>query len=120
MARIAKAGVYAAYEHAGQRIIEAGGNDGRTSRADIKDTLDKMEKGNERDLVNMFYRFIDHRDAQSGAQMTATDVNKAVAYAKEKMVDRLDTNNNGLSKAELEQGSATTRLAAEFAKTAKA
>ena len=119
MSRISKADVNGALERAGQRIIDAAGPDKRVSRADIRGALSSLE-GTEKKLVDVFFKFIDHRDHKAGATVTAKDVEKALAYAKEKLVARYDLNGNGLSKSEIAKMSLTGQLAVQLAKELKA
>jgi hypothetical protein len=119
MARIAKVDVNRALEQAAKTIIQAGGSDGRISRAEVKARLPQLV-GPEKKLVDMFFRFIDHKDFKLGATVTAADVNKAVAYAKEHMVAKYDLNNDGLSKEEIKKMSLTGKLAVDLAKALKA
>ncbi len=115
MARLAKQKVYAALEKAAQNILDASGDDPIVSRKDIRAKLMELE-GVEQQLTNIFYRFIDHRDAKPGARITRKDIEDALDYAKETMVDAYDENNNGLSAAEIAQMSLTARLAVRYAK----
>ncbi|MBL8955714.1 MAG: hypothetical protein JNK82_33375 [Myxococcaceae bacterium] len=107
-----------ALEQAAKSIIAAGGNDGRTSRADLKAKLPTLP-ATESKLVDIFFKFIDHRDFKTGAQVTAKDVNRAVEYAKEHMVAKYDLNNNGLSKDEIAKMSLTGKRAVDLAKALK-
>jgi len=118
MPRIAKSDVNLALEHVAKLIVTAGGSDGRTSRADMKAAVGKLQ-GTEKTLVDVFFKFVDHRDFKSGAQVTASDVKRAVAYAKEHMVAKYDLNNNGLSQSEVAKMSLSGRLAVSLAKTLK-
>lgn len=115
MSRIAKADVHASLERIAQTIIQAGGEDGRISRADMAAQLETMD-GTDRALADIFFRFIDHRDYKPGATVTAKDVNRAVEYSKEKLIDKYDLNNNGLSKSEISEMSRTGQLAVQLAK----
>ncbi|MDX2015672.1 MAG: hypothetical protein SFW67_36095 [Myxococcaceae bacterium] len=119
MSRIAKADVNAALTLAAKRILEAGGSDGRVSRAEMKKALTALPK-EERKLADLFFRFVDHRDFKAGAQVTKTDLDRAVAYAKKTMIAKYDLNNDGLSKAEISKMSLTGKLAVDLAKTLKA
>ena len=119
MSRIAKADVNAALTLAAKNIIKAGGADGRTSRAEMKAALAAMPKEH-RALADIFFKFVDARDFKAGAQVTAKDVNKAVAYAKEHMIAKYDLNSNGLSKDEVAKMSLTGRNAVALAKALKA
>lgn len=114
MSRISKQSVYNALRRAGDHIINAAGDDPFVSRVDIRRKLNSL-KGTEASLVDMFYRFIDARDAKSGARVTAKDVEAAIAYAEEKLIAQYDLNNNGLSKAEIERMSTTGKLAVSLA-----
>lgn len=120
MPRIAKSDVHAALAHAANIIRSADTNGGgRISRAEIKAKLDTMQDGAEKQLVDMFYRFADHRDHRKYAQLTGADLEKTLAYAFKELVSDYDVNNNGLSKAEISEMSKTARLAVEVAKQLK-
>ena len=88
MARLSKQKVYAALEKAAQNMLDASGDDPIVSRKDIREKLKELE-GVEQQLTRIFYRFIDHRDAKPGARITRKDIEEALAYAKETMVDLL-------------------------------
>jgi hypothetical protein len=118
MSRIAKADVNKALTVAAKTIIEAGGADGRTSRAEMKAKLDALPK-EQRALADIFFRFIDHRDFKKGAQVTATDVNRAVTYAKTHLIAKYDLNNNGLSRDEISKMSLTGKRAVDLARVLK-
>ncbi|MCB9638394.1 MAG: hypothetical protein H6727_05720 [Myxococcales bacterium] len=119
MTRVAKSDVHAALARVAQQIVDAGGADGRVSRADMQAKLEGLQ-GTERALADMFFRFIDHRDHVSGSSVTERDVKAALEYAKEKMIDKYDLNNNGLSKSEISQMSRTGKLAVQLAQELKA
>jgi len=119
MPRIAKADVNKALSLAAKSIVEAGGADGRTSRAEIKTALSKLPK-EQRGLVDIFFKFIDNRDFKKGAQVTAKDVSRAVEYAKTHMIAKYDLNSNGLSKDEIARMSLTGKRAVDLAKALKA
>jgi len=119
MPRIAKSDIHAVLQRAAHHIEDAARPDGRVSRRDIKDKLQTLE-GTEKSLVDIFFRFIDHRDAAPGAQVTKADIDKAVEYAKEKMVDKYDLNHNGLSQDEIARMSTTGKLAVRLARELKA
>ena len=118
MSRIAKADVNAALKVAANIIVKAGGSDGRTSRAELNAALKTLPK-EQKALTDIFFKFIDHRDFKSGAQVTAKDVNRAVAYAKTNMVAKYDLDNNGLSKEEISKMSLTGKRAVDLAKALK-
>jgi hypothetical protein len=121
MPRIAKKDVHASFERAAQVIRDSDiGKDGRFSRADIKAKLDSMPKGTEKSLVNMFYKYADHRDSKKYAKLTGSDLVKTLAYSKEKLVNKYDKNNNGLSKAEIAKMKTTAKLAVKLAQELKA
>jgi hypothetical protein len=114
MSRIAKTDVNAALALAAQHITDAGGRDKITSRKDMEQKLTTLS-GTEKALTDRFYRFIDHRDFKTNARVTAKDVERALAYAKEKLIEKYDVNQNGLSKAEVEKMSLTGQLAVKLA-----
>ena len=118
MSRVAKGDVHAALARVAQQIVDAGGPDKRTSRADMQAKVESLQ-GTERALADIFFRFIDHRDYRPGAVVTAKDVNKALDYAKEHLIDKYDLNTNGLSKAEIDKMSTTGQLAVKLARELK-
>ncbi|MFH1809103.1 MAG: hypothetical protein ABIJ09_10185 [Pseudomonadota bacterium] len=115
MPRISKTDVNTALQRAAQNILDASKPDGIASRADIEKKLGQLE-GTEKQLTDIFFRFIDHRDHVPGARVTKNDIDKALAYAKDKLIGKYDLNNNGLSKAEIAKMSTTGKLAVELAK----
>jgi len=119
MSRIAKSEVNRALSVAAKTIVQAGGTDGRTSRAELKAKLSSLPK-EQAALVDIFFKFIDNRDFKKGAQVTAKDVDRAVAYAKTHMIAKYDLNANGLSKDEIAKMSLTGKRAVELAKALKA
>lgn len=119
MPRIAKADVNKALTLAAKSIIDAAGSDGRTSRAEMKAALTKLPKEHKA-LADIFFKFIDHRDFRTGAQVTEKDVKRAVAYAKTHLIAKYDLNNDGLSKAEISKMSLTGRRAVDLARVLKA
>lgn len=115
MARLAKHKVHAALDKAAANILSAAGDDPFVSRKDIRQKLMELE-GVEQQLTSVFYRFMDHRDYKPGARITKKDIDETLAYAKEKLIDIYDKNNNGLSAAEIADMSLTARLAVRYAK----
>ncbi len=115
MSRIAKAEVNQALTLAARLLTEAGGADGRTSRADVKRALPALPPA-QRALVDAFYKFIDARDARPGAQVTRSDIAEAVEFAKQELIAKYDVNQNGLSKAEIAQMGQVGQLAVALAK----
>jgi hypothetical protein len=118
MSRIAKSDVNAALSLAARIIVAAGGADGRISRAEVAAKLPALP-AEQRALVDVFFKFIDHRDARPGAQVTRSDVDKAVAYAKESMIAKYDLNSNGLSAGEIARMSLTGKRAVDLARALK-
>lgn len=118
MSRLSKQSLYAVLDRAAKTIREAGGPDGIVSRKDLREKLFTL-RGSERSFVNAFYRFMDARDARKGARITAADVEAAVAYAKNTLIDKLDLNNNGLSNDEIAQMDGLGQAAVAFAKHLK-
>jgi hypothetical protein len=114
MARIAKSDVHAALRRVADQIIDAGGDDKRISRADIAAKLATLD-GIEKTLVDLFYRFLDHRDYRLGSTVTVRDVEDGYLYAIEQLIDAYDTNNNGLSRDEVARMSTIGKLAVAFA-----
>jgi hypothetical protein len=119
MPRIAKADVNRALQLAANTIVEAGGPDGRTSRAELKAKLTTLPT-EQKQLVDIFFKFIDNRDFKSGAQVTSKDVKRAVEYAKKHMVAKYDLNNNGLSATEISKMSLTGKRAVDLSRALKA
>jgi hypothetical protein len=115
MSRIAKSDVNAALDRAAKNIVDAAGTNNVTSRTEMKKALENISSSTEKKLTDIFFRFIDHRDAALGARITASDVNKAVDYAKEHLLAKYDVNNNGFSKAEIAKMSVTGQLAVKLA-----
>jgi hypothetical protein len=120
MSRIAKADVNRALEVAAKTLVRIGGADGKISRAEVKNALatDRVAR-REAPLVDIFFKFVDHRDFKAGAQVTARDIKKAVEYAKTHMVAKYDLNNNGLSKDEVKEMSLTGKRAVDLAEALK-
>lgn len=119
MARLSKAQVYRALDLATARLIEAGGPDQRVSRADVAAALPNIS-ADERALVASFFKWLDHHDARTGATLTAKDVQRGLAEAKEKLIAAYDTNRDGLSSAEVKAMSKTGKLAVALAQKLKA
>lgn len=119
MPRIAKTDVNRALEMAANRIKDAGGADGRVSRTEMTAAL-KGLTGTEKKLTDIFFKFIDHRDFKTGAQVTSKDIDRAVKYAKTTMIAKYDLDNNGLSDTEVKKMSLTGKLAVTLAKELKA
>ena len=118
MPRIAKSDVNAALTTVARALVTAGGADGRTSRTDLKAALKTLPK-EQRPLADIFFKFVDQRDFKAGAQVTAKDITKAVAYAKSHMIAKYDLNSNGLSKDEIAKMSLTGKRAVDLAKALK-
>ena len=119
MARIAKADVNRALDHVAKQLKASAGDDARISRADVKKALPTLTSA-ERKLADIFFKFVDNRDFKAGATVTAKDINKAVAYAKDHLIAKYDLNTNGLSKAEISDMSLTGQRAVALAKALKA
>lgn len=118
MARIAKADVNRALEHVAKSLVKAGGEDGRISRSDVKKALPTLTTA-EKKLADIFFKFVDHRDFKEGATVTKKDIDKAVSYAKAKLVAKYDLNTNGLSKDEIGKMSLTGQRAVDLARALK-
>ena len=120
MSRIAKADVNKALDTVARTLIKIGGEDGRVSRAEVKNALatDRVPR-KQAALVDIFFKFVDNRDFREGAQVTQKDISRAVAYAKEHMVAKYDLNENGLSKEEIKGMSLTGKRAVDLARELK-
>lgn len=120
MSRIAKADVNRALETAAKTLARIGGEDGRVSRAEVKNALatDRVPR-NQAALVDIFFKFVDNRDFRKGAQVTASDIKRAVDYAKKHMIAKYDLNENGLSKDEIKDMSLTGKRAVDLARALK-
>lgn len=98
--------------HIAALINSAHGGDKVISRDDIDNLgkqLYKEGRGTEALAVNFFFRFIDHRDFELGARVTANDVAKAVEYSGTHLLRNKDSNKNGYSKAEYTDFSTTAK-----------
>jgi hypothetical protein len=120
MPRIAKADVNRALETAAKTLIRIGGDDGRISRAEVKNALatDRVPR-KQVGLVDIFFKFVDNRDFRAGAQVTPADIKRAVEYAKKNMIAKYDLNSNGLSKDEIKGMSLTAKRAVDLARALK-
>ena len=119
MPRIAKSDVVASLERAAAQIRAADTNkNGQVSRAEQKAKVATLS-GTEKALVDIFYKFADHRDYKKYARITGKDLEKTLAYAAKEMVADYDTNHNGLSKSEIAKMSTTAKLAVEWAQEFK-
>ncbi len=110
MSCLAKKYAHLALDRAAAHLLDARAGDSVVSRKDIRAKLLDLE-GYEQRLTNMLFRFTDARDYKKGARVTATDIEGTVAYAKEKLIDAYDVNNNGIGLAERERMSVTGKLA---------
>ena len=115
MSRIAKSEVHAAFEWAAAQIVEAGGRDGVTSRAEIRRKIAELT-GAERDLVDFFYRFIVRRGGNPSERVDRGDIESALVVAREQLVSAFDTNDNGLSTDEVANMPPLGRLAVKVAR----
>lgn len=99
-------------QHIAGLLKDIAGKDGITSRADIDGLADKLYtegRGTEGLAVRYFAGFIDHRDHEGGARITAADIDKAVGYAQEHLLQNKDKNKNGYSAAEVESFSTSAK-----------
>jgi hypothetical protein len=112
--------VHKVLERAAKHILDARGNDPVASRADMAKKLGTLS-GEEKALVDLFYRFTDHRDHKPGARITETDVQKTLEYAKRKLIERLDQDgDHGLSNDEIKGMSRIGKLAVALAQAGQA
>lgn len=117
MPNVTRKSIHQALERAAKTISSAAGSDKRVTQSEIQSKLKELT-GDERVLVDTFYRFIDHRDAAAGANVSATALKRAVDYAKSRLVDAYDVNTDGLSTAERAKMSKIGQLAATIAEKA--
>jgi soluble cytochrome b562 len=82
----------------------------------MKKAVARIEDKTEKKLTQVFAKFADHRDFRVGAQLTSRDVDHTAAFAKAKLVDAYDVNNNGLEKKEVAKMSLTGQLAVLLSK----
>ncbi|MDP3238738.1 MAG: hypothetical protein Q8S33_11450 [Myxococcales bacterium] len=116
MTNVSRASIHHALDRAAKTITAAAGNDGRASRAEVAKKLKELT-GVERQLVDTFYRFVDHRDAKPGAVVTKRDIASALAVAKARLVNVYDLDRNGLSPEERAKMGKVGQLAATLAET---
>ncbi len=119
MTRIAKADVHAAMARVAQHMVDAGGADGKVTRTEMRAKLEMLQ-GTERALADVFFQFIERRDGVANNAVTDREITAALDYAKEKLIDKYDTNKNGLSKGEINKMSRTGKLAVQLAQEIKA
>ncbi len=113
--RVAKPLVHTALDKAAENLKKAKGNDPAVSRADVSKATKTIASDAERALTEQFFKFIDAREPALGARVTDKDIDKAVAYAKQHIIDKYDLNGNGISKEEIGKMSRLGRLAVELA-----
>ena len=118
MPRISKSDVYAALDRAAEHMLSAAEGDMTITRRGIRSKLRTLS-GVEKALVDIFYRFMDHRTPNTEGIITSADIEGAIRYAKEKMIDKYDLNRIGLSKKEIEEMSTTGKLAVALARQLK-
>lgn len=114
MPNISRSAIHQVLDRAARTITSASGADGRASRKDIANKLKELT-GDEKALVDTFYKFVDHRDAVPGAAITRADVSAALKDAKAKLVDVYDLDKNGLSPDERAKMGKVGQLAAQLA-----
>lgn len=113
-ANVSRTSIAHVLDRAAKTITAAAGADGRASRADMKKKLAELT-GPEKALVDTFFRYMDHRDAKSGASVTRSDITKALETAKAKLVNAYDLDRNGLSPDERAKMGKVGQLAAQIA-----
>ncbi len=118
MPNVSRKAIHNVLDQAARTILTAGGADGRASRADVTKKLKELT-GTERALVDTFFKYVDHRDTRPGASVTKSDVAKALAEAKAKLVSAYDLDGNGLSPAERAKMGKVGQLAAQIAELHK-
>lgn len=125
MSRVAKQDTFAAVDFVVSSLKAAGGQDGRVSRADAENFVasGKTKKTATPTLypaADMFFKWADHRDASTGATVTAKDLDKSAETAKETLLAKYDTNKNGFSAEEIAKMSTTAKMLVKLAAEMKA
>lgn len=118
MPNVSRASIAHVLDRAAKALTDAAGTDGRASRADVTKKLKELT-GTEKTLVDTFFRSIDHRDATPGAVVTKSDITRALADAKTRLVNAYDLDRNGLSPDERAKMGRVGQLAAELAEAFK-
>jgi len=115
MAHIPREKVHEVLDAAAARILKAGGPDGIVSRRDFRRLLFSL-RGDEWRLINVLYRFMDHRDYRPGARITRADIEDSLKYIKAKLIDAYDLDDDGLSPDEVANMSALGKYAVQLAR----
>ena len=119
MPNVSRKSIHKVLDQAAKTITAAAGPDGRASRADLTKKLKELT-GAEKELVDTFFRYVDHRDATPGGAITKSDLASALKDAKARLVDAYDLDKNGLSPTERAQMAKVGQLAAQLAELHKA
>jgi hypothetical protein len=109
MSRVSKSALYAKIDWAANTLKAADKNEkhgGQVSWAERNAMLASLD-GYEKGVFALFTAYMNHGDQHS---ITFKDIDHWAAKAKAEQIDRLDVNHNGLSKAELANGSRTVKL----------
>lgn len=114
MTRIQLPAVHAAIDHAARRITDAAGDDAKVDKAELKAAVAGLS-GTEKQLVDVFSRFVTNRSGRPAEGLSERDVQEAVAYAKASMITRYDLDGDGLSADEVKKMSRTGQLAVKLA-----
>lgn len=117
MARVNQDLPMKAYDHVTDLLREAGGADGRISRADSKQLVKQLRadgRGTEALAASNIFKMIDKREQAAGHQVTGYDLTKDRAYVQAKLLENRDANNNGYSRAEVATMSPTGRALIEL------
>jgi hypothetical protein len=109
--RVKISDVHKAFEIAANNVKETADADHQITDARMQGKLRTLG-GVERDLTDSFVHLADHRD---GA-LTVKDVDDTLKYAKEKLVNAYDLDNNGLTEDEIAKMPRVAQLAVELAK----
>lgn len=117
MARIPHDVPMKAYDHITNLLTEAGGRDGKISRANKDALLAKLDsegRGTEKLAAHHIFTMIDARDAGPGNQVTGYDLKRDRGYVESKLLLNRDTNNNGYSAGEIAKMSTTGKALIEL------
>ena len=106
-------------DHTAQLLKNAAGDDKITSRADREDLIRSLYsdgRGTEALAASYLFNFVDARDHKEGARVTASDIDRAADYARERLLKNKDTNRNGYSQNEIERFSTSAKAFLEVGK----
>jgi hypothetical protein len=121
MGRInSKADLNAALEQAARTIVSARAGAAKMSRAELKRALAKGKlPRKQRALVDAFLKFAEE-DLNLDAEITASDVGRALEEARKRLFEKYDLDEQKLTKEEVAQLAVAGKRAVDLAKALKA